>query len=245
MLNANRAAKVLFELSNEVKNNLIDPADWAALGASIAIKADNRIPAVLNLPMPLTNDAAKIVTACASPGMNDPMLHLMGISPDSPTLEAAFGGTIPMNVEKFTLSSTDLKERYQKLSSAKNDRVDIIYLGCPHITYTEIRQIARMLDGKRVSARVNFWVQTDTPSYYMAQYYGEAKVIENAGGKIYHSTCFGALPIRDFGTDVNVATNSFKAIKLMGGQGQGWIFGAMPDLINAAVTGKFVSTRWA
>jgi hypothetical protein len=45
------------------------------------------------------------------------------------------------------------------------------------------------------------------------------------------------------GSDINIATNSFKAVKLMGGQGQGWMFGTMPDLINAAVTGKFVSTR--
>jgi hypothetical protein len=45
------------------------------------------------------------------------------------------------------------------------------------------------------------------------------------------------------GSDINIATNSFKAVKLMGGQGQGWMFGTMPDPINAAVTGKFVSTR--
>ncbi len=118
------------------------------------------------------------------------------------------------------------------------------YVGCPLLTYYEVRQIARMIEGKRVNGNVNFWVQTDTPSYYMARHHGDAEVIEEAGGKIYHSTCFGALPLRDLGSDVNIATNSFKAVKLMGGQGQGWFFGALPDLINAAVTGRFVSTRW-
>ena len=37
---------------------------------------------------------------------------------------------------------------------------------------------------------------------------------------------------------------SFKYVKLGGGFGQGWHFGAVPDLIDAAVTGRFVSTRW-
>jgi len=244
MLDENRTAKVIIELSEEVKRNMVDSADWAALGAEIALKATNRIPAVLNLPMPISNEAAKIITAAASPGMNDPMMHLIGITPESPTLEVAFGGRIPGNVESLPLNLADVNSTYQKLSSAKRDKVDIIYVGCPHLQYYEIREIARLIDGKRVKEGVNLWVQTDTPSYYMARHHGDAQVIEKAGGKIYHSVCFGLLPLRELGSNINIATNSFKAVKLMGGQGQGWMFGTMPDLINAAVTGKFVSTRW-
>ncbi|MBC8178136.1 MAG: aconitase X catalytic domain-containing protein [Desulfobacteraceae bacterium] len=244
MLDENRSARVIFEIDDEVKENMVYSADWAAMGAAIAIKSDNRIPAILNLPKPISNEAAKLLTACTSPGMNDPMLHLVGISPESPTLEAAFGGTIPKDVEKFTITLADMKETYEKLYSAKSDKVDIVHVGCPHLTYNEIRQIAGLIEGKKVNDNVYFWAQTDTPTYYMAHHHGEAQVIEKAGGKIYHSTCFGLLPLRDWGNDLNIATNSFKGIKLFGGQGQGWIFGAIPDLINAAVTGKFVSTRW-
>ena len=244
MLDENRSAKVIFELSDEVKENMLYSADWAAMGAAIAIKSDNRVPAILNLPMPISNEAAKLLTGCTSPGMNDPMLHLIGVSPESPTPEAAFGGKIPKDVEKFTITLADIKETYEMLCSAKSDKVDIVHVGCPHLTYREVRQIAGMIEGKKVNDNVYLWVQTDTPTYYMAHHYGEAQVIEKAGGKIYHSTCFGILPLRDWGDDLNIATNSFKGIKLFGGQGQGWMFGAMPDLINAALTGKFVSTRW-
>lgn len=244
MLDENRRAQVIFELADEVKENMVDPADWAALGAAMAIKSDNRVPAVLDLPLPIPNEAAKLLTACASPGMNDPMMHLIGLSPESPTLEAAFGGKIPKDVDRFCITLADVKEIYQMLCSAKSDKVDIVHVGCPHLTYYEIRQMARLIDGKKVNGNVYCWAQTDTPSYYLAHHHGEAQVIERAGGKIYHSTCFGLLPLRDWGSDLNIATNSFKGIKLFGGQGQGWMFGAMPDLINAAVTGKFVSTRW-
>lgn len=244
MLDENRVAQVIFELADEVRDAMSDTADWAALGAAMAIKSNNRRPAVVNLPLPITNEAAKLLTACASPGMNDPMLHLIGVTPESPTLEAAFGGKIPANVERFVITLADVKEIYEMLCSAKGDKVDIVHVGCPHLTYLEVQQIARMVEGKKVNSNVHFWVQTDTPTYYMAKHHGDADIIEKAGGKIFHSTCFGLLPIRDWGSDLNIATNSFKGIKLFGGQGQGWFFGSMPDLINAALTGKFVPTRW-
>lgn len=244
MLDENRRAKVIFELEDEVRDNLVYSADWAALGAAIAIKCDNQVPAIVNLPKPMSNEGAKLLTGCASPGMNDPMLHMIGLSPGSDTLEAAFGGKMPQGVEKITVTLADLKEIYAMLCSAQADKVDIVHVGCPHLTYYEVRQIAQMIEGKKVNDNVYFWVQTDTPTYYMAHHFGEAGVIEKAGGKIYHSTCFGLVPLRDWGNDLNIATNSFKGVKLFGGQGQGWMFGAMPDLINAAVTGRFVSTRW-
>lgn len=245
MLDENRAPKVIFELDDEIRRNLIYPADWAALGAAIAMKSGDKVPAVLNLPKPMSNEGAKLLTGCASPGMNDPMMHLIGITPGSNSLEAAFGGSIPKDVEKISLGLADIQEVYRILCSAKTDKVDIVHVGCPHLTYNEIRQIAQMIDGKKVKEDVYFWVQTDTPTYYMAHHHGEAAVIEKAGGKIYHSTCFGLLPLRDWGDDLNIATNSFKGVKLFGGQGQGWFFGAMPDLINAAVTGRFTATRWS
>ncbi len=244
MLDENRRPKVIFRLSDELKRNLVYSADWAALGAAIAMKSNDQVPAVLNLPLPLSNEGAKLLTGCASPGMNDPMMHLIGVTPCSDSLEAAFGGAVPAGIETIELTLDDLKEVYQQLCSAKTDQVDMVHVGCPHLTYYEIRQIAEMIKGRKVNDNVYFWVQTDTPTYYMAHHHGEAEVIEKAGGKIYHSTCFGLLPLRDWGDHLNIATNSFKGVKLFGGQGQGWFFGALPDLINAAVTGRFVSTRW-
>ncbi|MEO0249159.1 MAG: aconitase X [candidate division WOR-3 bacterium] len=247
MLDENRRARVIVKLTDEVRDSMSDPADWAALGAVIAEKGGNRIPAVLNLPRMISNTAAKYITGCVSPGMNDPMLHLIGLSPESPTLEAAFGGRIPRDVEKYEVTLEDVKEEYRFLNSispAKSDKVDIVIMGCPLLTYDEVRQIARLIEGKKVNGNVYLWVQTDVSSYYLAHEFGEAKVIEDAGGKIYHSTCMAMNPMRIWSHDLTIATDSFKYVKLAGGYGQKWIYGSVPDLINAAVTGKFVSTRW-
>ena len=97
-LDENRAAKCIVELDDEVRDNIKGMADWGRLGAVIAAKAENRIMAVLNLPINrMSAGATKNLISCASPGMNDPILHLMGITPESPTLEAAFKGNMPKN----------------------------------------------------------------------------------------------------------------------------------------------------
>jgi len=244
MLDENRRARVILELDDEVRDAMSDPADWAALGAAMAVKSGNRVPAVLNMPRTISTTAAKQLTACVSPGMNDPMLHLVGLSPESATLEAAFGGTIPGNVEKYNLTMADVRNVYRELNTAKSDDVQVVHLGCPHLTFEEVRQIARLIEGRKVKDGVHLWVQTDTATYNMAQLHGDAQIIEKAGGKIYHQTCLGMIMISGWEEKANFATNSFKEIKLFGALGQGWMFGTVPDLVNAAVTGRFVSTRW-
>ena len=89
------------------------------------------------------------------------------------------------------------------------------------------------------------WVQTDTPNYYLAHQYGDAKIIEEAGGKIFHQTCMVMTPFRHYPRPITIGTDSFKYCKLGGGFGNSWIFGNPPALVNAAVTGAFTpSARW-
>jgi predicted aconitase len=252
LLDENRAAKCIVELDDETRDNIVGAADWAALGACIAEKAQNRIMAVLNLPNKMGPTAAKQITSCASPGMNDPILHLMGYTPESPTLEDAFKGKMPKNPERFTVTMDDIVEMYRHINNiapaAGPERakpVDIVIVGCPVATFEEVREIARLVKGKKVKDGVHLWVQTDTPSYHMAHHYGDAQIIEAAGGKIYHQTCMAMNPMRHYPKGTCIATDSFKYVKLGGGFGPTWIFGNPPALVNAAITGVFTPTaRW-
>ena len=75
------------------------------------------------------------------------------------------------------------------------------------------------MKGKKVKEGVMLWVQTDTPTYHMAHHYGDAKIIEEAGGKIYHQTCMAMNPVRHYPKGITIATDSFKYVKLGGGFG--------------------------
>jgi predicted aconitase len=199
--------------------------------------------------------ATKNLISCASPGMNDPILHLMGITPESPTLEAAFKGKMPKNPERFKVTMDDIIEMYlylNNLAPAPGPKdakpVDIVIIGCPHATFDEVREVARLVKGRKVKKGVQLWVQTDTPTYFMAQHYGDTKAIEDAGGKIYHQTCMCMLPFRHFPKNCTIATSSFKYTKLcagFGAEGTTWIYANPEALINAAVAGVFKPTaRW-
>jgi predicted aconitase len=170
-------------------------------------------------------------------------LNLVGISPDSPTVEAAFGGKIPKGVEKIRVTLKDLQSIYEMLNTAEDSDVDIVVTGCPFLNLNEIRGIATKLSGKKIVSSVAFWLQTDIHTYLMAKFLGLTEIIERAGAKIYHDTCMGNGPADKWGK-VNIATDSFKNIKLFGGRGQRFIFGTLDELIQASISGKFISERW-
>ena len=251
-LDENRAAKCIVELDDETRDNMQGAADWAALGACLAEKAENRIMAVLNLPKKMGPTATKQIVSACSPGMNDPIMHLMGYTPESPTLEAAFKGKMPKNPERFKVTMDDVVEMFRHINNIapapgpeRAKPVDIVIFGCPVATFEEVREVARLVKGKKVKPGVMLWVQTDTPNYHMAHHYGDAQIIEEAGGKIYHQTCMCMNPVRHYPQGITIATDSFKYVKLGGGFGMAWIFGNPPALVNAAVTGVFTPTaRW-
>ena len=207
---------------------------------------------MLNLPKKMGPTATKQIVSACSPGMNDPIMHLMGYTPESPTLEAAFKGKMPKNPERFTVTMDDIVEMYRHINNIapapgpeRAKPVDIVIFGCPVATFEEVREVARLLKGKKVKPGVMLWVQTDTPNYHMAHHYGDAQIIEEAGGKIYHQTCMAMNPVRHYPQGITIATDSFKYVKLGGGFGMAWIFGNPPALVNAAVTGVFTpSARW-
>jgi predicted aconitase len=243
MCDENRKGGILFELDDEVVRNLGDISDWNALGGFIGMKAYDKIPVVTNFPKKISIEHAKALSATASPALHHPKLNLVGISPDSPTIEAAFGGKIPKGAEKIRVTLNDLQSIYEMLNTAEDSDVDIVAIGCPFLNLNEIREIASKLSGKKMSSNVAFWLQTDISTYLMAEFLGLTHVIEKAGAKIYHDTCMGNGPADKWGK-VNIATNSFKNIKLFAGRGQTFLFGTLEDLVNAGVSGKFVSTRW-
>ena len=72
---------------------------------------------MLNLPNKLASTAAKQIVSACSPGMNDPIMHLMGYTPESPTLEAAFKGKMPKNPERFKITMDDIVEMYRHINA--------------------------------------------------------------------------------------------------------------------------------
>jgi predicted aconitase len=115
------------------------------------------------------------------------MFHVVGVTPEAPTLEEAFGGNQPEKVLVFDQAEKEKAEA--ALNREPSDHVDWILVGCPNASVEEIREVAEALQGKKVHADVALWVTTAGAMYAMAERKGYIQTIEDAGGVVVRETC--------------------------------------------------------
>ncbi|GFI62120.1 hypothetical protein IMSAG049_01293 [Clostridiales bacterium] len=65
----------------------------------------------------------------------------------------------------------------------------MVVLGCPHYTLEEIRDVARLLKGKKVNENVSLQIWTDMTMQQLAVVNGYAQIIEDAGAHLLNSAC--------------------------------------------------------
>lgn len=246
----NRKGQRLVEVEPGLVGQLIgqgrSTADLGVLGMTIADLGYDRIPVVTGVPPLLTNEQMKAIFTCCGPVLTTALMLLVGISPEAPTMEAAFGGPMPSGIEKQHIGMKDIRAGYEKLTNARKFDVDIVSTGCPFKTIYEIQEAAKLLDGKKVKDNVLFLVHTDFTTWHLAWEMGLIEKIEKSGALVTRDLCPFSLPIEDmYGPEKVVATDSFKTVRLLAGEGKPqYCFGTLSDCVDAAVTGTFESTRW-
>jgi predicted aconitase len=165
------------------------------------------------------------------------MYHIVGVTPEAWTAEAAFQGGKPE--ETFVYGKKERKEVFEELSIAMDSKVDLVAIGCPHCTLQELADIARLLVGKKVHKDVRLWVGTNALTRLLAERKGIVNIIEGAGGFVTADMCPLGFNIWHWmGIRVG-ATNSCAPgdVKRMG-RGAFW-FGTTDDCIKAAITGRW------
>jgi len=124
------------------------------------------------------------------------LCHVVGLTPEAPTLQAAFGNKAPeWSIE---LSDEMIAKAKQNICQKPYGPVDFVSLGCPHYSIDEIRMAADYIRGKKVSDNVNFQVWTSYPVKHIADVCGYTEVIRRSGGEIYTRDCpLGPLGFND------------------------------------------------
>jgi len=105
--------------------------------------------------------SARIKSASSSPPCPRPAPSLSATwweSPRSSTVEAALGGKPPE--DKIYVGIEEMKSSFRKLTTTPKDDVDMVTFGCPHCSIPQIREIASLLEGKRVNPNTRLWVAT-------------------------------------------------------------------------------------
>lgn len=206
LLQENRYAEVLVRLADGVE--LKGDDDYGALGYYIGTQVSNLSIAIDGMPRTITFDQLKYMIAPAAASGSIHVFHVIGVTPEAATIEEAFGGKAP--AKTIVVTRQDLEETKAIFPFHAEQPVDLVLLGCPHLTIQEVGRIAAMLQGRRLRPGKRFWLAMGKPVYALAKTMGYTDIIEAAGG-VFSDTCMATIPDSPLPNDVKtVMTNSFK-----------------------------------
>jgi len=222
----------------QVEVDVAGVMDWGMLGYFIGAIVAEGIPVVTGRFAPPDLIRHKHFGAAAASSGGVEMYHLEGVTPEAPTLQRALGSRTP--VEVITYGKGEQRRTYGELNARASDpNVDFVMLGCPHAALEQLREIAGLLDGRRISENCRLWVFTSRAIRAEADASGYTAAIRAAGGAVLTDTCSSIAQAVPPGTKV-VALDSAKQTHylpaIMGIQA--W-FGTTADCIDAALTGRW------
>jgi predicted aconitase len=216
--------------------------DWGMLGYFTGATVQERIPVLTGrFGRPDLIRHKHFGAAAASSGGVE-MYHLEGVTPEADTLEKALGSRKPLEI--LTYGKAEQRRTYDELNSKASDpNVDFVMLGCPHAALEQLQEIARLLEGKRISGNCNLWVFTSRAVKSEADALGYTKIIRAAGGALLTDTCSSIAQAIPPGTKVAALDSAKQTHYLPAIMGiQGW-FGSTTDCIAAALTGRWNGVR--
>ncbi len=219
--------------------------DWELMGRAIGKQLPSgAVPVVVgDFGFVDFNRIRYFMTTC-SISSNCELCHLVGITPDAPTIEAAFGGHPCLG--ETTITQQDLAEAYASYCSPGEGSVDLVSLGCPHYDIHQIQQAAAYLKGKKVAPGVTLMLWTAYPIKHMADVNGYTAIIEEAGGHIYTGTCPTTIGACLLGNRQAIVMDSLKQIKSVHNEVDSPVYyGDMQHCLDAAVHGCWKEEyRW-
>ena len=189
-LEANRQPKVAVDVKVEMK----DVTDFGALGYVIGKKIGSKIPLIRGVGAASVDELKSLCASIATYG-GTAMFHMEGVTPDKATAPD----------ETMEVTAEDIANAKKELNDETD--IDFVSIGCPHASLSEIRHIAELLRGKRVTKET--WIHTARPVKRTADAMGYTKAIEDAGAKFACDTCMAVAPLK--GRFHGLATNSAKA----------------------------------
>lgn len=236
-LNENRRARILVEITAL-------PSEWdeageacVAVGHIIGRRCGDRVPAIVGLPSNTSEDDLKALGAVAASSGAVALFHAVGLTPEAPTLEAAFQGHSPE--ERILVSADDLRETVRKLSTVPDGTaLSAVSLGTPHFSIDEFARLMPLLSGRR--ARVDVYVNTNRAVLDEIERRGWRATLETFGVTLVVDTCtYVTAILRDLSGAV--MTNSGKwAYYAPGNIGVAVAFGPLAACVESAVAGKVV-----
>ncbi|KAJ6008213.1 hypothetical protein N7540_012189 [Penicillium herquei] len=240
----NRRATVIVE-APKVSIENIDDSFYPLLGYHVGSVAVSEIPAVTGMEhLAPTQDDLKAFGAAFATVSGAPMFHVVGMTPEAPTLEAATGGALA--IRSVETKITDLIKCWNELNTApKGKPVDLVSLGNPHFSLSEIQQLAQICKGRTKDPNVHVMVTCGRTTYASACRSKLTDELEEFGVQFITDTCWCMITEPTIPQTTNATmTNSGKYAHYGPGlTGKSFYFGDLARCVDAACGANFAEVR--
>jgi predicted aconitase len=240
-LDENRLADTVVEVRCAVHS----VADFGALSYVIGKAVGNGVPWFADLaqwlpPLPAdltlggpAGDRLKTLGAGLAAYGAVALYHVAGYTP-----EARDAGEALLRPGAHRLVIHNLDEAYRVMDADPDLRsIDLVTIGCPHASLSEIQEVAEYLRGQTLATRL--WVTTAEITRQRAHELGFVEAIEAAGGEVVADTCAVVAPMQMLEVRT-MATNAGKiACYAPIHSGVRMRFGDLEQCLDAAITGNW------
>ncbi len=185
----NRKPNIIVNVEARLRNE----TDFGALGALLGKTLQEKIPVIAGLGTASETNLKQLGAALASTGMTNMFLYKSAQN--------------MKKLEKIAVENRDIKKTIEELSTSSASKPDLVFIGCPHCSKSEIKQITKLVDGKKVKAETEFWVCTSC--HVKQRTTIEVEKIEKSGGHVLAGVCTVVSWTEMLGIK-NIMTNSAK-----------------------------------
>ncbi|MFC6020005.1 aconitase X [Plantactinospora solaniradicis] len=233
-LDSNRFGSHLVEVAEPVSSSL----DWGLLGYYVGELVQEGVPVLDGIAEVPNLVKLKHFGAAAASSGGVEMYHIPGTTVEARTVDEAFGPRRPVQTLRY--GARERRQTYEQLNhTARDSDVDLVMIGCPHATLSQIRDVCRLVQGRKVHPDSALWVFTPRAIRQVAEQNGYAQILRDAGALLMSDTCPAIGQFLPKGTRV-IATDSAKQVHYLPAimKVQGW-FGTTEECVNSALTGTW------
>jgi len=235
-LTENRKAEVLIRLKNITHEMLEAKAIYPLVGFLVGEMAEDRVAAIEGIPENVAIDSLKGLSAAAASSGAVGLFHVVGVTPEAQTLEMCLQDRRPKEVLEITPKMIQHAE--ERLWTAKGETADLVAIGCPHFSFMEFRELARLMEGKKVHSSVAFWVFTSRTIYGWIKNCGILKDLTESGVMVFTDGCALQYPHETWRFTVMMVNSAKLANYCYSQTGLDVAYGSLEECVDTAVHGK-------
>lgn len=235
-LEENRRARVAVDLSGVPDTLKRRDVFYPVLGTWLGREFGREVTALVGLPADVTEDQLKALGAAGASSGAVALFHVVGVTPEAPTLEAAVGD--PDTVLRITPTPSMLREALRRLSTTDAEHVDAVAVGSPHFSREEFAELVRLVRGRRMA--VPFYACTGRHVMVALEASGDAALLAEAGVDVVVDTCVVVTPILPPSGGVLMTCSGKFAHYGPSNTGYDVVYGSLEECVASAESGRVV-----